>query len=116
MDELYGKAEAAIAASKKLSHKDGGCDVERFFPCHDCSHIAVAVTMLHRAKFSDITKDRIMGYIEEKAKLFGCAKTDSKFKYISLSSIEKKLYSSEAFSEARRVVEASIRNPGMELV
>jgi len=137
--ELYKRAEKAIEKSKKLTTKDRKklkkstfCGPGRSFPVPDCQHVATAKAFLNRSKFSKSTKQKIAACINRKGKSLGCGKGKpakakgeivdlnelKNFIYAKLSSEEKKLYrleSSDIFTETKRLVDESIKNPDMEL-
>jgi len=122
-DQLFGRAKKALETAKKLTTKDRKklksstfCGPGRSFPVPDCKHVAVAKTYLSRAKFSASTKKKIAGCINRKAKQLGCGVSKkAKASFIELSYEQKQLYSSDVFSETKRLVEESISNPGMDL-
>ena len=92
----------------------------RAFPCHDCSHVAVAKSYLKRSKFSKNVKEKIAACINRRAKLLKCnvikkAKAGTFPKFIELSYKEKKLYSSDIFKTTKKLVEESIKNQGKDI-
>lgn len=125
----YEKAEKVLEEAKKLSTKDRKklksstfCGPGRSFPVNDCQHVATAKAFLGRSKFSTSTKQKIAGCINRKAKQLGCggekkAKASEEVypKFIELSQIQKTLYSSDIFADTKKLVEESIKNPGMDL-
>ena len=132
LDTLIENANKAMG--KKLTTKDRKklksgtfCGPDRSFPVPDCKHVGTAKAYLGRSKFSAATKKKIAACINRKAKSLGCtpgkpAKADEGGTwdeifptYQELSTEEKKLYSSDIFAETKRLVEESIKNPGMEL-
>lgn len=124
INELCEKAKEAIkkADAKKLTTKDRKklkkstfCGPDRSFPVPDCKHVATAKTYLGRSKFSAETKKKIAACINRKAKQLGCNVSKKAKAFIELSYAEKQLYSSEVFKTTRKLVEESIKNPGMEL-
>jgi len=123
LDKLIARAKKAIG--KKLTTKDRKklksgtfCGPGRSFPVPDCKHVSVAKAFLGRSKFSAETKKKIAACINRKAKALGCggdkkAKADKKF--IELSYVEKKLYSSDVFKPTKVLVDASIKNPDKDI-
>lgn len=129
MDELFVRANEALETAKKLTTKDRKnlkkstfCGPGRSFPVPDCKHVAVAKTYLGRAKFSASTKKKIAACINRKAKQLGCSVSkkaksskDISLKFIELSYEQKKLYSSDVFAVTKKLVDASITDPGKVL-
>jgi hypothetical protein len=127
MHQLFDRAQKALESAKKLTTKDRKklksstfCGPDRSFPVPDCKHVAAAKTYLGRSKFSASTKKKIAACINRKAKQLGCntenkAKASEMPRFIELSYEEKKLYSSDVFATTKRLVEESIKNPGMDL-
>lgn len=128
IDELITKAYDVMA--KVLTTKDrkklkdsSYCyvtDKRRAFPVPDCQHVATAKTYLARSKFSEATKKKIAACINRKAKALKCnvtkkAKAYTLYTYASLTEEEKKLYNSDVFKSTKEIVEASIKNPGLDI-
>ena len=106
---------------KKLS-SGTFCGPGRSFAVPDCKHVGTAKAYLGRSNFSASTKKKIAACINRKAKSLGCtpgkkAKADEEVypKYQTLSTEEKKLYSSDIFATTKELVDESIKNPGLEL-
>jgi preprotein translocase subunit SecD len=127
MYQLFDRAHKALEQAKKLTTKDRKklksstfCGPDRSFPVPDCKHVAVAKTYLARSKFSSSTKKKIAACINRKAKQLGCntskkAKASENPRFVELSYVEKKLYSSDVFESTKQLVEESIKNPDMDL-
>ena len=130
LDKIIERANKAIEESKKLSTKERKklkkstfCGPGRSFPVPDCQHVATAKAYLGRSKFSESTKKKIAACINRRAKQLGCnvskkAKASEEEiypKFIELRKEQKKLYSSDVFADTKKLVEESIKNPGMEL-
>lgn len=134
LDKLVERARKAIETAAPLSTKQRKklksstfCGPGRSFPVPDCKHVGAAKAYLGRSKFSAATKKKIAACINRKAKQLGCApgkkaKADEAStwdeyfpKYIELSTEQKQLYSSEVFETTKKLVEDSIKNPGLEL-
>ena len=101
--------------AKKLTTKDRKklksttfCGPNRSFPVPDCQHVATAKAYLKRSKFSQATKKRIAACINRKSKALGCKPGKSAKASVSL-------VDNEIFRTTRELVEASVKNEGMEL-
>jgi len=134
MNEGYKALEALIERAnevmgKKLTTKDRKklrpsqfCGPGDSFPVPDCQHVSTAKAFLGRSKFSASTKAKIAACINRKAKAMGCggdkkAKASEEVlpKFIELSYEEKKLYTSDIFSETKALVEVSIKYPDKDI-
>jgi len=120
LNELIARAQKAIG--KKLTTKDRKklksgtfCGPGRSFPVPDCKHVGVAKAYLARSKFSAETKKKIAACINRKAKALGCTVSKKAKAFVELPYAEKKLYSSDVFASTKRLVEASIKNPGKDI-
>jgi len=125
---LIAKANRVMATGKKLTTKDRKklkkstfCGPNKSFPVPDCEHVAVAKAYLGKSKFSAATKKKIAACINSKAKKLKC-NTTKKAKagreyliYIELSYEQKQLYTSEVFKTTKKLVETSLKDPGLEL-
>ena len=112
VDKAVKKADEV---SKKLTTKDRKamksstfCGPNKSFPVADCQHAATAKAYLKRSKFSQATKKRIAACINRKSKALGCKPGKPAKASISFTN-------SEIFRTTRELVEASIKNEGMEL-
>ena len=131
LDKLIEKAKKAVETAAPLTTKQRKnlksttfCGPNRSFPVPDCKHVAVAKAYLGRSNFSADQKKKIAACINRKAKSLGCdvskkAKADADGnellpKYVELSTEEKQLYSSEIFSTTKKLVELSIKEPGLD--
>lgn len=124
LNKLIARANKAIEVAKPLTTKQRKkmksstfCGPGRSFPVNDCKHVGVAKAYLGRSNFSASTKKKIAACINRKAKSLGCTpgKKAKAAKYIELSTDEKQLYSSDVFAATKKLVEESIKNPGLDL-
>ena len=130
LDKLFDRANKALEVAKPLTTKQRKkmksgtfCGPDRSFPVPDCKHVGTAKAFLGRSKFSAATKKKIAACINRKAKALGCtpgkkakAGEGPHFpKYVELSTEQKQLYSSDVFATTKKLVEESIKNPGLEL-
>lgn len=122
LDELIEKAYETIGAKlstkkRKSLKKQSFCGPNRSFPCNDCAHYTSALRLLNRSKFSAEAKKRIKRCIINKGIKLGCKgakeKKGEKSSYLTLDI--QKLYNSEEFATTKKLVEESIKNPGMDL-
>jgi hypothetical protein len=124
LNKLIDRANKALEVAKPLTTKQRKkmkkstfCGPGRSFPVNDCKHVGVAKAFLGRSKFSTSTKKKIAACINRKAKQMGCTpgKKAKAAKYVELSTEEKQLYSSDIFAATKKLVEESIKNPGLDL-
>lgn len=130
LNRLIEKANKAIEVAKPLTTKQRKkmksstfCGPGRSFPVNDCKHVGVAKAYLGRSNFSSSTKKKIAACINRKAKSLGCtpgkkakASEGPHYpKYIELNTEQKQMYSSDVFAATKKLVEESIKNPGLEL-
>lgn len=129
LDDVIQKANEVLEEAKTLTTKDRKalksstfCGPSRSFPTPDCQHVATAKAFLGRSKFSQSTKKKIAACINRRAKQLNCGgekkakASGTEFpKFIELSAEQKRLYSSDIFEETKKLVEESIKSPGMEL-
>jgi len=113
--------KAGLTTEQRNALKDSDfCGPNRSFPVPDCEHVSSAKAYLNRSKFSKSTKAKILTCINKKAKQFNCYKEDSSLHdgevtYQKLSASAKKLYRSDIFATTRELVEASLKEPGLDL-
>lgn len=114
-NRAMGKEVAAplTTEQRKKLKKSTFCGPNRSFPINDCSHYTAGLRLLNRSKFSDSTKAKIKSCIIAKGKKMGCggAKEKSSFTEQEINYI----INSEIFKTTLDLVEASIKNPGMDL-
>lgn len=106
--------------TKNLNVERSSCGPRESFPTSNCMCIAVSKVYLRRAKFSENAKNKILKCINKKIKELGCDNNSTAVrkefpKFVELSYKEKQLYSSEDFRTTKELVEASIKNPDMDL-
>lgn len=84
--------------------------------------VRVAKAYLNRSKFSKVTKKRIAACINRKSKELNCkvskpakVKGSIEYSFDNLPKELKKLADGEIFRITRELVDASIKNEGMEL-
>lgn len=113
--EAINNVNQAIEYSAKLSTKkrkslpdSAFCGPGRSFPVNDCAHYTAALRLLNRSKYSEATKKKIRACVNRKGKAMGCVKKEK-------SDNIDDLINSEVFESTRKLVEESLRNPGMEL-
>lgn len=131
---LINKANKVMEEGKALTTKQRKkmksttfCGPGRSFPVPNCRYVGIAKAFLGRSKFSAATKKRISACINRKAKEMKC-KVTKKAKssydkigdfdyciYSSLNKDERALYLSDDFKSTKELVEASIKNPDMDL-
>ena len=124
LDELIEKANKLMENGKALTTKQRKklkpsvyCGPESSFPVNDCVRYTAALRLLNRSKFSAETKKRIKRCIINKGIKLGCKgakeRKAEKSSYLTLDI--QKLYTSEEFTTTKKLVEESIKNPGMDL-
>lgn len=121
---------AYVAMGKKLTTKTRKalpdkvfCGPGRSFPCQDCAHVRAAKVYLGRSKFSKSTKKKIAACINRRAKLLKCGVTKKAKagvkglypKYVELLKDERSLYSSEDFKSTKKLVDQSLKSPGLDI-
>ena len=122
MGKLEEEAKTLTTKDRKKLKKSTFCGPNRSFPVPDCQHVATAKAYLNRSNFSKSTKQKIAACINRRAKALGCggdtpakAKGYIEYSYDNLNDVEKALYDSDIFAATKDLVEASIKNPGMDL-
>lgn len=121
LDELFERADTAMG--KKLTTKQRKrmkdstfCGPGRSFPVNDCAHYTAALRLLNRSKFSDSTKSKIRSCIMSKGRKLGCGgakKAKSNLEQLNLK--VEDVMSLPVFEKTVELVEASLKNPGMDL-
>lgn len=116
LKETIDKVNKAVEESKKLTTKTRKalpakvfCGPNRSFPVPDCKHVAVAKAYLGRSKFSAATKKKIAACINRRAKALKCNVSKKAKADVDL------LSDSPVFETTKKMVEESIKNPGIDL-
>lgn len=121
LDALFDRANKAMG--KKLTTKDRKklkksqfCGPGRSFPVNDCAHYTAALRLLNRSKYSSSTKAKIRACVNRKGKAMGCGGSKKAKSNLEASDITiEEVISLPIFDSTRKMVEESIKNPGMDL-
>lgn len=120
-DKLIEKAYRAIGkpltTKQRKALKAGTfCGPNRSFPVPDCTRVRAAKVYLKRSKFSKATQQRIAACINRKAKALGCPGTKPAKAKGAIDAELANIMESAIFESTRKLVEESIKNPGMDLI
>ena len=124
LDELIEKAYNVMAEdAKKLTtkqrknlKKSAFCGPGRSFPVNDCAHYTAALRLLNKSKFSSSTKAKIRSCINAKGKKMGCGGAKKAKSCLIEKGIDvEDVINLEIFELTKRLVDESLKDPGMEI-